>query len=275
LETAKDLLGVSGGLAVNGRVNQFLRTQMLLGAPAMARLTTARVVVVGLGAVGSYAAEALARAGVGHLRLVDFDEIRPTNLNRQLYALHSTLGRAKAEVARERILDINPRCEVEALKVFGDQQTRPHLLAGADALVDAIDSVGPKFGLLRDAFQAGIPIIISSMGAAERTDPTQIRVADLAKTDRCPLARFMRKRLRTVGIKGGITCVFSTELPRKTPRAMQAAALENPAEKDVLERGRQRKPLGSLPTLTGIFGLTAANVVIMRIAGKKPDEVTT
>ena len=112
---------------------------MLLGAAAMARLKAARVVIVGLGAVGSYAAEALARAGVGHLRLVDFDEIHPTNLNRQLLALHSTLGRPKVEVARERILDINPRCAVEALKIFGDQQTRPQILAGADALVDAID----------------------------------------------------------------------------------------------------------------------------------------
>ena len=244
---------------------------MLLGAPAMARLAAARVVIVGLGAVGSYAAEALARAGVGHLRLVDFDELRPTNLNRQLYALHSTLGRAKAEVARERLLDISPKCDVEALKVFGDEQTRPQLLAGADALVDAIDSVGPKFGLLRDAATLGVPIIVSSMGAAERTDPTQLRVADLSKTDRCPLARLIRKRLRADGIKSGITCVFSAELPRKTPRAMQAAALENPAEKDVLARGRQRKPLGSLPTLTGIFGLVAANTVIMKIAaGETP-----
>ena len=239
---------------------------MLLGAAAMARLKAARVVIVGLGAVGSYAAEALARAGGGPLRLVDFDDIRPTNLNRQLLALHSTLGRPKVEVARERLLDINPRCAVEALKLFGDEQTRPQILAGADALVDAIDSVGPKFGLLRDAATAGVPIIVSSMGAAERTDPTQLRVADLAKTDRCPLARFMRKRLRAAGIPRGITCVFSAELPRKTSRALQAAALENPAEKDVLARGRQRRPLGSLPTLTGIFGLVAANVVIMKLA---------
>ena len=197
---------------------------------------------------------------------MDFDEIRPTNLNRQLLALHSTLGRPKVEVARERLLDINPRCAVEALKLFGDEQTRPQILAGADALVDAIDSVGPKFGLLRDAATAGVPIIVSSMGAAERTDPTQLRVADLAKTDRCPLARFMRKRLRAAGFPRGITCVFSAELPRKTSRALQAAALENPAEKDVLARGRQRRPLGSLPTLTGIFGLVAANVVIMKLA---------
>ena len=246
---------------------------MLLGAAAIARLKAARVVIVGLGAVGSYAAEALARAGVGHLRLVDFDEIRPTNLNRQLLALHSTLGRPKVEVARERLLDINPRCAVEALKIFGDQQTRPQILAGADALVDAIDSVGPKFGLLRDAATAGLPIIVSSMGAAERTDPLQLRVADVSKTTRCPLARFMRKRLRVAGIQHGITCVFSAELPRKTPRALQDEALANPAEKDVLARGRQRRPLGSLPTLTGIFGLVAANIVIMRLAEKKPDEV--
>jgi len=241
---------------------------MLLGPEAMARLKAAQVVVIGLGAVGSYAAEALTRAGVGHLRLVDFDEIRPTNLNRQLLALHSTLGQPKVEVARARALDINPRCVVEALRLFGDEQTRPQMLAGADALVDAIDSVGPKFGLLSDAVQAGIPIIVSSMGAAERTDPLAIRVADLFKTERCPLARLIRKRLRALGIKSGIRCVYSTELPRRTPRNLQQAALENPAERDVLARGRQRKPLGSLPTLTGIFGLVAANEVIMKLAGE-------
>ena len=249
-------------------VNQFLRTEMLLGAEAMARLKAARVVIVGLGAVGSYAAEALARAGVGHLRLVDFDEIRPTNLNRQLLALHSTLGRPKVEVARQRVLDINPRCAVETLRIFSDEQTRPQILAGADALVDAIDSVGPKFGLLTDAKRSGVPIIVSSMGAAERTDPLAIRIADLFKTERCPLARLIRKRLRAQGIKSGIRCVFSSELPRKTPRNLQQTALENPAEKDVVARGRQRKPLGSLPTLTGIFGLVAANEVIMKLAGK-------
>ena len=220
--------------------------------------------MAGLGAVGSYAVEGLARAGVGRLRLVDFDVVRESNINRQLYALDSTLGRQKVELARSRVLDINPRCEVEILPLFIDHTTVDSVLkAPVDVLIDAIDSVSPKVTLLAAAAKAGIAAV-SSMGAASRTDPLAIRIGDIADTEACPLARFVRKKLRKLGVDSGITCVYSVE----TPPSLQEAG-EEIVETEVFERGRRRAPLGSLSCLTGIFGLTAANEAILRIAGRK------
>jgi tRNA A37 threonylcarbamoyladenosine dehydratase len=234
---------------------RFRRTEQLLGPAALATLAKSRVAVVGLGAVGSYAVEALARAGIGFLRLVDFDVIRHSNFNRQLYALEPNLGRPKAEVARERVLQINPACEVEARSVFVDAATAPGLLQPAvDVLVDAIDSVGPKVALLAAAKAAGCPVV-SSMGAATRLDPDLVRVADIADTTECPLARFIRKRLRRLGIETGITCIFSLEPARQSrPPAL--------TEDETLPRGRPRRPIGSLSYMTGIFGLRAAHEVL-------------
>jgi len=243
-------------------MHRFIRTEMLLGKPALQRLQHARVAVVGLGAVGSYAVEGLARAGVGHLRLVDFDVVRESNINRQLYALQSTLDRPKAEVARARVLDINPQCEVEALRVFADDDTfGPILRPPLDALIDAVDSLGPKVRLLAAAVKAGATVV-SSMGAATRTEPQAIRVADISATDVCPLARLVRKRLRRQGVERGILCVYSVEPPRGS-LAVEGAAEAAPAEAPPCPRGRERRPLGSLACLTGIFGLTAANEVIL------------
>ncbi|OQA29264.1 MAG: tRNA threonylcarbamoyladenosine dehydratase [Verrucomicrobia bacterium ADurb.Bin345] len=243
-------------------IHRFRRTELLLGKAALNRLRDAHVTVVGLGAVGSYAVETLARAGIGHFRLVDFDRVQPSNINRQLLALESTLGRSKVELARERVLGINPLCEVEALEVFADAATRPAILAPpCDAIIDAIDSVGPKTGLLADAVRAGIPLIVSSMGAALRTDPSAIRTDDISNTAQCRLAQKIRKRLRRHGISKGIRCVFSTE-----PAQGESAAPEEAAEESGLQRGRKRKPLGSLSTMTGIFGMLAAHEVIISIA---------
>lgn len=244
--------------------SRFGRAELLLGPRNMARLRRARVAVFGLGAVGSYAVEALARAGVGFLRLVDCDVIRLSNFNRQLYALESALGRPKAEVARERVLAINPECEVDARPVFADAKNAAALLENPlDAAIDAIDALGPKIELISAAVAAGVPVV-SCMGAATRTDPAAVRVADIAETVACPLARFTRKKLRKRGITSGVRCVFSTEPSRLKP--VPAGGVD--AEEFL--RGRRRGVLGSLSYMTGIFGLTAAAEALRIILGAQP-----
>ena len=247
---------------------RFSRTELLLGTEALKKLAAARVVVAGLGAVGSYAVEGLARAGVGNLRLVDFDEVRPSNINRQLYALDSTVGRPKAEVARKRVLDINPGCHVEALDLFVCADTIERVLDGRpDVVVDAIDSVGPKLLLLSSAVRAGLHVV-SVMGAATRRDPLQIRVSDLSETRNCPLARTVRKKLHLLGVDRGVRCVYSLEPvpPGARAEAPEEEETESGSQKEY-ERGRKRARLGSLSCLTGMFGLIAANEAISRIAG--------
>jgi len=205
--------------------------------------------------------EGLARAGVGRLRLVDFDTLQPSNINRQILALESNLGRPKVEVARERILGINPKCEVETMEIFAAEETIEQILTPPpDLLIDAIDSLNPKIQLLTAAHQAGINII-SSMGAALRTDPTKIQYGDIFESSNCPLAKHVRKRLRRRNIKGGIACVFSTE---KVDFEYQPPEQEDNATPHA-KRGRQRNALGSLPTLTGIFGLYIANQAILQL----------
>jgi tRNA A37 threonylcarbamoyladenosine dehydratase len=242
----------------------FSRTELLLGAEGVRRLAQARVAVCGLGAVGSYAAEALARAGVGHLRLVDFDVVRESNINRQLYALHSTLGRKKVEVARARILDINPGCDVEALPAFADFRTAESILAGGiDVVIDAIDSLGPKIELIAAVVRSGTRLI-SSMGAATRRDPLAIRVGDISETRGCPLARFVRKWLKKKGIIRGITCVYSMEPCGESYRRAVGLPEEGgvDGEQSGESRGRKRRPLGSVSYVTGVFGLVAAREAV-------------
>lgn len=249
------------------------RTELLLGAEATERIRAARVAVVGLGAVGSYATEALARARVGALRLVDFDVVQESNLNRQLFALHSTLGRPKVEVAAARVADIHPACAVEALRLFVHDDTvervlgpRPWVPGGdavrPDVLLDCTDSVGPKVALLLAAVAEGVPVV-SSMGAALKRDPGLVRVGDLAETRICPLAHAVRKKLHHAGVRTGIRCVFSLERP--------AQAIEpGDPEAQGFRRGRVRTTLGSLPTLTGIFGLACAGEALAVLAGEAP-----
>jgi tRNA A37 threonylcarbamoyladenosine dehydratase len=164
-----------------------------------------------MGAVGSYALEALARSGVGHFRLVDFDTVGLTNINRQLLATESSLGRKKVLVARDRVLDINPNATVEPLDLFAHEESLDTILAPPiDLLVDAIDSLTPKLALLEGAYRRGIPTV-SSMGAALRTDPTLIATADLMDTRGCPLAKQVRTKLRRRDVGRGIMAVYSTE----------------------------------------------------------------
>ncbi len=245
--------------------DRFLRLRQMVGDEGLSRLRSAFVAVIGLGAVGSYATEALARAGIGRLRLVDFDVIRPSNLNRQLLALESTIGQPKADAARARVLDIHRACEVEALEVFVHADTLDQVLAGPpDLVIDAIDSMGPKVKLLAACVQRGIPVI-SAMGAALRTDPTRVRCGPLSATQYCPLARRVRRALRSQGLLADIPCIYSDE-----PADTRFVAPPEDAEKlapDEFARGRARRVLGSLPTLTGIFGLFAANEALRMLLG--------
>ena len=239
-------------------MNRFCRIEQLIGRPALAKLKNARVAVFGLGAVGSYAVEALARAGIGYLRLVDCDVVRPSNFNRQLYALESTLNRPKVEVARARVLDINPACTVEAHRTFVDGSTAPALLEQPlDVVVDAIDGVASKVTLIATAVNSGLKVV-ASMGAATRLDPSKIRVGDISETDVCPLAKFVRKKLRAAGVARGVRCIYSVEPPRNTPPPAAT-------EPETFARGRSRQPIGSLSYATGMFGLLAACEAIKMI----------
>lgn len=249
---------------LDNHADRFHRTEILLGKQGLEKLQTKSVTVVGLGAVGGYVTEGLVRAGVMNLRLVDFDTFEVSNLNRQILALECTLGRQKAEVARERVLAINSKCRVEAMLEFATADTLEKILSPApDLLIDAIDSLNPKTDLLQEAFLQKIPTI-SSMGAALRTDPTLIQTADLFDTYNCPLAKHLRRRLRRRGVSKGIRCVYSSE--KVDFEFDSPPQLENDNNSPGDSRGRSRNILGSLPTITGIFGLTIANEAIMTLS---------
>ena len=236
--------------------NRFMRTEALLGSDALKKLRNSTVMIVGVGAVGGYALEALARAGVGKFVIVDFDVFDITNINRQILALSSTVGRKKIDVAQERLLDINPKAKVKTLDLFVNDETIPQILKQkVDFVIDAIDSLNPKCQLAEALYSTDIPFI-SSMGAAIKTDPSKIFYGSLNQTKNCGLAKFMRKRLKKRGLDlSKICCVSSTEqcsLP-------ETAIFET---KETPTQGRKRNTLGSLPTITAIFGLTIANEVI-------------
>ncbi len=191
-------------------LNEFSRTQLLLGFDAMQRLNNSAVAIFGIGGVGSYAAEALARSGVGRLALFDDDSVCLTNINRQLIATHATVGRKKAEVMRDRILDINPKCSAEAHVCFYSAQNAGEFdFSKYSYIVDAIDTVSSKLILIEQAKQANVPII-SCMGAGNKLDPTRFEVADIYQTSVCPLAKVMRRELRVRGISS-LKVVYSRE----------------------------------------------------------------
>ncbi len=227
------------------RQEEHSRTEMLLGEDAIARLSRAHVAVFGVGGVGGYVCEALARAGVGALDLFDRDVVSRSNINRQIIALHSTVGRPKVEVMRERIADIAPDCRVTAHEVFYlPENADDYPLDGYDYVVDAIDTVTAKLELVLRAKAAGVPII-SAMGAGNKLDPTRFAVTDLSKTEGCPLARVMRRELRARGITH-LKVVYSTEPPKK-PIAPDPASPSSP---------------GSLPYVPGVAGLILAGEVV-------------
>jgi len=243
----------------------FDRIIPLVGESGMSRLVKSHVVVVGLGAVGSFAVENLARSGVGELTLIDFDTISPSNINRQLGALHSTLGQSKVSVIAGRIQDINPEIKVRALpEFFAEESFERCIPQKYDYLIDAIDSYTPKLNLLKIAGERGLPII-SSMGAAGRLDPTAVSLAWLADTRVCPLARRLRKGLRRLDVDcRQILTVYSSELP--LPPVPPDSA--NP--EITFTRGRTRNVNGSICYLPAIFGSFMAAVVINAIVEENP-----
>ncbi len=193
-------------------MNEFSRTELLLGEQAMQKLRSARVLIFGVGGVGGYVAEGLARSGVGSLTLVDNDTVSETNINRQIIALHSTVGKYKTQVMQDRIFDINPACKVQALNLFYTQDTASEIdFSQFDYIVDAIDTLSGKLTIVENAKRLNIPVI-SSMGAGNKLDPTSFEVSDISKTTVCPLARAMRRELKKRGIEK-LKVVYSKEPP--------------------------------------------------------------
>lgn len=191
------------------------RSEQIIGTEGILKLKNSKVAVIGIGGVGSFTVEALARAGIGKLVLVDNDLISITNINRQIHALRSTLGLAKVEVMKKRILDINPEAQVYALKEFFCEDSADDILKDdLDFVVDAIDTIKSKIVLIKKCKELGIPII-SSMGAGNKLDPTLFKVADISQTSVCPMARVVRRELRKYGIETGVKVVYSTEHPIK------------------------------------------------------------
>ncbi len=233
-------------------MDPFSRTALLLGQTGMARLKNAKVAVFGLGGVGGYVAEALARSGIGALELIDHDTISITNINRQILATRSTVGMDKTEAARLRVMDIDPDIKVTARKMFYGPNTADQFdFSKYDYVVDAIDTVTGKLALVTAAQAAGVPII-SSMGTGNKLDPTKFQVADITKTSVCPLARIMRKECAKRGIRH-LKVLFSTEDP--IPPSPDTASCEE------LPEGRRALP-GSVAFVPSVAGLIIAGEVI-------------
>ena len=251
-------------------MNEFSRTELLLGAEAMEKLKKARVAVFGVGGVGGYAVEALARSGVGALDLIDDDLVCLTNINRQIIAARSTVGKHKVDVAKARVEDINPRCEVRVYKTFYTPETAGEFdFSQYDYVIDAIDTVTGKIELVMQAQAAGVPII-SSMGAGNKLDPTAFEVADIYKTSFCPLARVMRRELKKRGVKK-LKVVYSKE-EALTPIVSE----ENSCAKHCIcpkEAQRtctiRRQIPGSTAFVPSVAGLIIGGEVIKDIVGKE------
>ena len=233
---------------------RFIRTELLLGKEALNRLAASSVAIAGLGGVGAYAAEALVRSGVGYVRLIDFDCIKYSNFNRQLLALEDSLGKRKVDVAAERLRQINPDCIIDKKPHFIDQSNAAELINGVDAVIDAIDSVSSKVSLLVQAVTDG-KLVVSSMGAAARMDPLQVRTGDISESRICPLARIIRKRLHRRNVYTGIRCVYSVE-------AVDTAKVSEMDDEESFQRGRARPSLGSISYMPAVFGLVAAHEAI-------------
>ncbi|MBQ9604029.1 MAG: tRNA threonylcarbamoyladenosine dehydratase [Firmicutes bacterium] len=235
------------------KLNAFSRTELLFGRENMEKFAAARVAVFGIGGVGGHTVEALARSGIGTLDLIDSDKVELTNINRQLVASYSTIGRYKVDVAKERILDINPDAKVNVYKTFYLPETAAMFdFMQYDYIVDAIDTVTGKLTLIEEAKRCGVPII-SSMGAGNKLDPTAFKVADIYKTNICPLAKVMRRELKKRGIDS-LKTVYSEEEPI-TPR-------ENGETK-----GTQKRPApGSVAFVPSVAGLIIAGEVLKDIA---------
>lgn len=242
------------------------RTEILLGEESIQKLEKAKVAVFGIGGVGGFAAEALARSGVGHLELIDHDTVSVSNINRQIVALHSTVGKYKVDVMKERILDINPNINVTAHKCFYLPETAEQFdFSNYDYVVDCIDTVTGKLQLVEAAKAAGVPIICS-MGAGNKLDPTAFEVADISKTSVCPLAKVMRRELKKRNIKN-VKVVYSKEEPVEAKIKNQKKD-ENVSQ----ENGGRRKSIpGSCAFVPSVVGLILAGEVIKDLTAKEEE----
>ena len=235
-------------------MNEFSRTELLLGAESMEKLQKARVAVFGVGGVGGYVVEALARSGVGQLELIDKDVVSLTNINRQIIALHSTIGKYKVDVARDRVLDINPGAQVNVYRTFYLPENAEQFdFTRYDYVVDAIDTVTGKLMLVKQAWAAGTPII-SSMGAGNKLDGAAFQVADIYETSVCPLAKVMRRELRKCGIPH-LKVVYSREMPM------------TPGVNDSVDASRRQTP-GSVAFVPSVAGLLLAGEVIRDLTAR-------
>jgi tRNA A37 threonylcarbamoyladenosine dehydratase len=231
------------------------RTELLLGADGLNKLKTSNVLIVGLGGVGGYAAEMICRAGVGKMTIVDGDTLHSTNRNRQLLALKSTDGKAKALVMAERLKDINPGLDVTVINEYiRDERMTEILDSGFSYVVDAIDTLSPKVFLIYHAVMKKIPVV-SSMGAGGKFDPTRITISNISETTDCSLARILRKRLHRLGIRGGVTAIYSSEAIDKS-KVVPAIGEKNKAS-----------IVGTISYMPAAFGIACASVVIRDLAG--------
>lgn len=238
--------------------NWLERTELLLGSEKLSLLRRAHVLVVGVGGVGAYAAEMIARAGVGELTIADADVVGNSNINRQLVALHSTIGRQKCDVLAERLRDINPEIKLHTVNRFIKDDETDALLDSAkfDYIVDAIDTLSPKLALIKGALERNIPLV-SSMGAGAKTDPTLIEIKDIAKTHHCPLAHMLRKRLHKIGINRGFRAVFSPEPIREGAMIL-------------CEEQNKKSNVGTISYIPALFGIGCASVVVRDLIGEMP-----
>ena len=239
------------------------RTELLLGSEKLDILRNANVLVVGVGGVGAYAAEMIVRAGVGHITMADADKVTESNINRQLVALHSTIGREKCDILAERLRDINPEIDISVVNRFIKDSETDALLDSApfDYVVDAIDTLSPKLALIKGALDRGIPLV-SSMGAGAKTDPTLMEIKDIAKTHHCPLAHMLRKRLHKIGIKRGFWAVFSPEPVREGAMIL-------------CEEQNKKSNVGTISYIPAMFGIGCASVVVRDLIGEFNNETKT
>ena len=230
--------------------NWLERTELLLGEEKLEILKNANVLVVGVGGVGAYAAEMIVRSGVGRMTIADADKVSETNINRQLVALHSTIGREKCDILANRLKDINPELQLTVVNRFIKDDETDALLDSDkfDYVVDAIDTLSPKLALIKGALDRGIRIV-SSMGAGAKTDPTLMEIKDIAKTHHCPLAHMLRKRLHKIGIKRGFWAVFSPEPVREGAMIL-------------CEEQNKKSNVGTISYIPALFGIGCASVVI-------------
>ena len=239
------------------------RTELLLGQEKLNLLRNANVLVVGVGGVGAYAAEMIVRAGVGRMTIADADKVSESNINRQLVALHSTIGREKCDILAERLKDINPSLKLTTVNRFIKDSETDELLDSDkfNYVVDAIDTLSPKLALIKGAMDRGIPLV-SSMGAGAKCDPTLMEIKDIAKTHHCPLAHMLRKRLHKIGIRKGFWAVFSPEPVREGAMIL-------------CEEQNKKSNVGTISYIPALFGIGCASVVVRDLIGEFNNDTKT